>query len=48
MGHYESSVKRKVHSIKCLHKLESFQTKILKVHLRALEKEEANTPRRRR
>ena len=47
MGHYESSAKRKVHSTKCPHK-ENEETHIrnLTVHLKALEKKEADSPRR--
>ena len=50
MGHNDSSVKRKVHSIKCpIKTLESSHTKEFKVYPKALEKKKkANTPRRNR
>ena len=47
MGHYESGAKRKVHSTKCFHG-EVGETKSidLTAHLKALEQEKADTPKR--
>ena len=47
MGHYESSVKRRVHSTKCLHKVEKAHAIDLTAHLKALEQKEADSPRSR-
>ena len=49
MGHNERCAKRKVHSTKRLHKeIQKSHTSNLKVHLKALEQKEANTPKRSR
>ena len=49
MGHHESSVKRKVHSTKCLHKeAGKIHTNELTEHLKTLEQKEANSPKRTR
>lgn len=47
MGHNESSVKRKVHSTKRLHK-EKSHTSELTEHLKTLEQKEADSPKRTR
>ena len=50
MGHNESSVKRKVHSTKNLHKEaeKKIYTNELTEHLKTLEQKEANSPKRTR
>ena len=50
MGPYESSAKRKVHSTKCpiKKKMEKAHIGDLTAHLKALEKKEADSPRRSR
>ena len=49
MGHHESSSKSKVHSAKCqLKKTEKAYIGDLTAHLKALEKKEADSPRRSR
>ena len=49
MGHNESSVKRKVHSTKYLHKeAGKFHTSELTEHLKTLEQKEANSPKKTR
>ena len=49
MRHNKSSVKMKVHSTKCLHKmLEKSHTSELTEHLKTLEQKEINSPRRTR
>ena len=48
MGHYESSAKRKVHSSKCLHKVEKPHTSDLTVYTKVLEQKEADSSGRHR
>ena len=47
MGHYESSVNRKVHSTECqIKKVKQAHTRELTAYLKALEQKEAASPRR--
>jgi hypothetical protein len=46
MGHYECISKRKTHSSECLHKETRAHTTSLTTHLKAIEKKEANSPKR--
>ena len=49
MGHYKSSAKRKVHNTKCPYKkMEKVHIRLLTAYLKALEKKEADLPRRSR